>query len=56
MKNRFNRLVCMLLVLSMMLCMFTVFASAAEGDGSGEEEAGPVITVALNRNFEEGGS
>ena len=53
MKNRFNRLVCMLLVLSMMLCMFTVFASATEGDDSGEEEA-PTVVVALNRTFDEG--
>ena len=53
MKNKMNKLLCLLLTLSMLLCMLTVFASAAEGEG-GEEEKGPEVTLLVNRTYEEG--
>lgn len=54
MKNRLNKLLCLLLALSMLLCMFTVFASAEEGAIGEEEATGPKVDVFVNRTFEEG--
>ena len=54
MKNGFNKLLCLLLALSMLLCMFTVFASAEDGAVGDEEAERPSVDVFVNRNFEEG--
>ncbi len=59
MKSKFLRILSLILIMSFVLSMFTIFASAETSDGTvdteqGEEEDKPKISVLFNRHFAEG--
>ena len=54
MKGTSKRLLAFFLMLTVLVSLLSVFATAADDDATGEEEAEEVVTMYLNRTFDEG--